>query len=85
MNNELPPEVLNALILAFDSATRSLEACRLLLSRCVAEYAPETYEPDEEVEQPVDGKCHHENACEVTTLGDQGPLWLCPDCGEQFS
>ena len=80
------PDLLRAVAASFDSAARSLDSCRILLGRLVDLAAPML---DEEIEEEeIDDSprpCSHPDAVEVSTLGDQGPVFLCPDCGEQFS
>ena len=29
--------------------------------------------------------CHHVNAVDVTTMGAEFTVWLCPDCGTEFA
>ena len=83
MSSSVSPEVLRSLLLAFEAAARSLEACRLLLSQCVAENAELlSFEED----GYIDDTCHHSDAIQIVTMGDgdNTPIYLCPDCGEQF-
>lgn len=69
--------------MSFDAATRALDSCRILLGRLIDAAAPTL---DEEfVEDDGPRPCSHSDAVEVSTLGDQGSVFLCPDCGEQFS
>ena len=78
------PNLLRAVAAAFDSATRALESCRILLGRLVDSASPI---PDDDLDDLDDGPrpCSHSDAVEVSTLGDQDPVYICPDCGEQFS
>lgn len=71
-------ELLRAAIAAFESAGRSFDAARLVLKQIVDGQVPA---------EPVvnDGVCRHRDAVEVTTMGDGAHVWLCPDCGDQFS
>ncbi|WP_395772550.1 hypothetical protein [Arenimonas sp.] len=77
------PDLLRAVALSFDAATRALDSCRILLGRLIDAGAPMTDDELDEDESPR--PCSHSDAVEVSTLGDQGPVFLCPDCGEQFS
>lgn len=80
------PDLLRAVLASFEAAARSFEACRILLRDIVDDIGP--LEPDDledldDVFAPRD--CSHPEALDVTTLGDGERVYLCPDCGEQFS
>lgn len=76
-------DLLRAMLSSFDAATQSLDSCRILLSRLLDEIAPMT---DVEIDDDLTlGRCPHPDAIEVTSFGDMDPLYICPDCGEQFS
>jgi len=79
------PDLLRAIASSFDAATRALDSCRILLGRLIEAAAPMV---DDQLDDDVDDRprsCSHPDAVEVSTLGDQGPVFLCPDCGEQFA
>ena len=71
-------ELLAAVGQSFDAAARSFDAARRLLLVVIA---------GDDVEQELDavGPCRHPDAVEVTTLGDRGQVFVCPDCGDQFA
>jgi hypothetical protein len=77
------PDLLRAVAAAFDAAAMSLDSCRILLGRLVESVAPM---PDLDLDVD-DGPrpCSHPDAVEVSTLGDKDPVYVCPDCGGQFS
>jgi hypothetical protein len=71
-------ELLSAVGQSFDAAARSFDAARRLLLVVIA---------GDDVEQEIEaaGGCRHPDAVEVTTLGDRGQVFVCPDCGDQFT
>ena len=87
-------DLLQATLVTFAAIENSLETVRLLLVRMVEadgrrdiaelaeSYALAFAEDDEEEFDPFG--CHHTEAIEVSTLGDGGAVFICPDCGEQF-
>lgn len=77
------PDLLRAVAMSFDAAERALDSCRVLLGRLVESAAPMIDDLDDLDDSPR--PCSHRDAVEVTTLGDQAPVFLCPDCGEQFA
>lgn len=77
------PDLLRAVAAAFDSASRSLDSCRILLGRLVDAASPIVDDDDDTLDEVR--PCSHRDAVEVSTLGDQAPVFICPDCGEQFS
>lgn len=77
------PDLLRAVAMSFDAATRALDSCRILLGRLIESAVPMSDDLDDLDDSPR--SCSHRDAVEVTTLGDQAPVFLCPDCGEQFA
>ena len=86
-------DILQATLVTFAAIENSLETVRLLLVRLVEQdgrsdiselaesYALAFAEDDDDFD-PFG--CHHSDAIEVSTLGDGGAVFVCPDCGEQF-
>ena len=62
---------LDAVVAAFESAARSLDACRILLLDMVRP------------EAPTDG-CSHADAIKIASFGAEQTR-LCPDCDETLS
>lgn len=60
------------------SIERSLDATRRLLLLIVADV-------NDEQERAESGECQHIHAVEITTLGDRGQVWICPDCEAEVS
>lgn len=86
-------DLLQATLVTFAAIENSLETVRLLLVRLVeqdgrsdladlAESYAVAFAEDEDDFDPLG--CHHADAIEVSTLGDGGAVFVCPDCGEQF-
>lgn len=69
-------ELLRGVMDTFDAAAKSFDAARRLLVVIMS--------TEEEVEYS-DGVCRHADAVEVSTLGDRGQVFVCPDCGDQFA
>lgn len=75
-------DAFDAIVHSFEAAARSFEAARRLLLSLIA-VDPEEFEDPYEKQEPP--SCAHRDAVEISTLGDQGRVFICPDCGEQFS
>jgi hypothetical protein len=75
-------QALAVAVAAFESAARALEAARQVL---VALVAPEPAGGSSEPSGGTSGGCRHVDAVEITSLGGGAPVYLCPDCQEQFS
>lgn len=74
-NNEL----FAAAVASFEAARQSFEAARIALQAVID---LQVVEAIDEVEDPQN--CQHVEAVEISTMGDGGPVYLCPDCDEQF-
>ena len=75
-------ELLRAAVLSFESASRSLESCRITLGELMSHLYGD--DEDQETAPPAEVRCSHPDAIETVTMGGNPPLWLCPDCGDQF-
>lgn len=75
-------DAFDAIVHSFEAAARSFEAARRLLLSLMTVDSQELLEP---LQPGEERPCSHKDAIEVTTLGDGGATFICPDCGEQFS
>jgi hypothetical protein len=75
MRNEV--DLMAGIIASFESASQSLESARLTLKSLLESGVPM---------MPVtEASCRHRDAIEVQTLGGNGTVWICPDCGDEFA
>ena len=76
-------ELLRAATTSFEAAGRAMESCRTLLN-LLLDRLDDVENISAPVGLPIDNFCHHPNAVDVTTMGTEFNVWLCPDCGAEF-
>ena len=69
---------------SLEAAARAMESCRTLLN-LLLDRLDDLDNLDAPVGLPSDTFCHHPGAVDVTTMGAEFAVWLCPDCGAEFA